>query len=83
MKGCPYDTDGDGNCYLCVKPGWHCNGERPEQDETGKPMRSMVVTWSDHGTYTVTPSTEEANLEPGQVAMLIEGFDAGTEGEHP
>lgn len=74
---CPYDSNNDGDCHLCSKPGWHCNGEQPEQDETGEPMRSMLITWNEMGLFTVTPSTIEANLEPWQVAVLIENLEEG------
>ncbi len=29
MKGCPRDTDGDGNCSACARPEWRCDGTEP------------------------------------------------------
>jgi hypothetical protein len=56
---CPYDTNHDGDCHLCSKPGWHCNGDHPEQYGTGEPMRSIFAHDG-----TLTPSTEEPTVPP-------------------
>lgn len=72
MKGCPLDTNGDGDCYACSKPDWRCNGEHPVYVPTGEPMRSMRVDWNAEGVYTISPSTGEPTFPEWDFVTTIE-----------